>query len=81
MTLKTHEETARKNVRERTAFDIDCDDDIELVRIGDIAEINANISRMVFGVTCGGKRAASYVVTCTNNLGSVSCSPELNSVR
>ena len=67
-----------ENVLQRTQFDLNCAN-AKIVRLGDVADAG-HIKRMSFGATCedSGKKA-TYVVTCVNNWGSVTCNPELNS--
>ena len=67
---------AMQNVLQRTQFDLNCENG-KVVRLGD-AEDAGHIKRMSFCATCDDKRA-TYVVTCVNNWGSVTCNPELNS--
>lgn len=75
---QTHEKVAKENVLQRTQFDLGCEN-AQVVRLGDVADAG-HVKRMSFGVTCGDKKA-TYVVTCINNWGSVTCNPELNSTQ
>jgi hypothetical protein len=79
VTSKKFEDAAAKSVLERTPFDFDCDD-ATVARIGDVVYLTPTFTRMSFGATCEGKRG-TYVVVCDSNLGSITCSPELNSAR
>jgi hypothetical protein len=66
-----------RNVKERTTFDMGCDD-AKLVQLGDIAWLGTLMTRTNIGATCGDKRS-SYTVTCVSNWGTLSCTPEINS--
>jgi hypothetical protein len=71
-----HQEAAFRNVQERTSFDLGCND-AKLTRLGDVARLGQQMTRVNVGASCGDKRA-SYVVTCVSNWGDISCTPELN---
>jgi hypothetical protein len=71
------ETTARRNVSERVKFDLGCDG-ATLVRLGDVARLGQQVTRVNIGATCA-SGDATYVVTCVSNWGSISCTPELNS--
>ena len=64
-------------VRKRR-FDLGCKTP-EVVRLGDVARLGGQMTRMNSGVSCGEKRA-TYTVTCVSNWGDISCTPELNSL-
>jgi hypothetical protein len=73
---QAHQTIAERNVMQRVPFDLGCKDG-QLTRLGDVARLGGQMTRMNFGVTCGDKKA-SYVVTCVSNWGDISCTPELN---
>lgn len=75
---QAHEVAARRNVAERVGFDLGCKTP-EVVRLGDVARLGGQMTRMNLGVSCGEKRA-TYTVTCVSNWGDISCTPELNSL-
>jgi hypothetical protein len=74
---QAHEAAADRNVLQRVAFDLGCNDP-RLVRLGDVAHLGTYMTRMNIGVSCGDKKA-TYVVTCVSNWGNITCTPELNS--
>lgn len=74
---KAHETVAQRNVQERAGFDFGCKNP-KIQRLGDVARLGQQMTRMNFGVICDGQRG-SYTVTCVSNWGDISCSPELNS--
>jgi len=74
---QAHEAAALRNVKERAPFDLGCDNP-KVVRLGDVSRLGQQMTRTNFGVTCDGKRV-TYVVTCTSNMGEITCSPEVDS--
>lgn len=73
-----HEQAALRNVKERTSFDLGCED-ASLARLGDVARLGQQMTRMNIGAKCGDKKA-TYTVTCVSNMGKISCTPEMNTV-
>jgi hypothetical protein len=74
-----HETAARRNVAQRVKFDLGCDG-ATLVRLGDVARLGQQMTRISIGAACA-DRTATYVVTCVSNWGDISCTPELDSAR
>jgi hypothetical protein len=74
-----HETAARRNVAQRVKFDLGCDG-AELVRLGDVARLGQQMTRISIGAACA-DRSATYVVTCVSNWGDISCNPELDSTH
>jgi hypothetical protein len=74
---EAHQDAAMRNVSQRVPFDLGCPN-AQLVRLGDVARLGQQMTRMNIGAVCGDKRA-TYTVTCVSNWGNISCTPELNS--
>jgi hypothetical protein len=72
-----HEGAAFRNVQQRIAFDLGCND-ARVVRLGDVARLGQQMTRINVGARCGEKNA-TYAVTCVSNWGDITCTPELNS--
>ena len=74
----SHLQSALMATRERSAFDLDCKEQIQAQALGPANRLGQQMTRFAIGVR-GCEKKASYVVTCVSNWGNISCTPELES--